>query len=137
MKFSIYLAGGYVGRDFARDVAGRLQSAEITFPWWDADQTDARAIAKREAQALDDASFLFVLDRDAGTGTSWEFGYWCGVMSRTPGSIDRKPVRIVADDAPRKLDWFGDVFARTAVCKWDAVDVAACIDMYLEARLPR
>jgi hypothetical protein len=128
MKLPIYLAGGYVAKDFARDVASRLQHAEPTFAWWDSDQTDAVSVAMRERDAIDQAQRMFILDRDAGTGTSWEFGYWCGVHKCQPAEL--MPHRFVPIDGDwtGKLDWFGAPFAVTVAVRWNAQDIAGMID---------
>lgn len=128
MKLPIYLAGGYVAKDFAREVASRLTQAEPTFAWWDSDQTDAVSVATRERDAIDQAHRMFILDRDAGTGTSWEFGYWCGIHKCRPAVL--MPHRFVPIDGDwkGKLDWFGTPFAITVAVRWNAQDIAGMID---------
>lgn len=112
MRLPIYVAGGYPDKTTAEAVSDALEARyEVftTFRWWAVSQGsrgDAIAAARGELGALRRSSQLVLLDARAGTGSSFEFGYFLGHHGR-PGTQARVTWVTMAGDAPPVLDWFG------------------------------
>lgn len=134
---SVYVAGGYPTRSFVGEVAQELYlnaNINITYNWWaNEDKPDNVQIqARHELAAIRWTEIMIVLDRSAGTGTSFEMGYFMG--------LDRGEacVWVTLDQAIPQLQWFGSVldgkeiatkvkFGRLSVPQWDVKTIVSAL----------
>lgn len=102
---TVYVAGGYPKKNLVKDTVyelSQLTKITITFPWWNVtkDEDGVRA-ASYELTALKWSEYLIVLDAHAGTGTSFEMGYFMGL------NRGKMLVWVTLDGNEPKLNWFG------------------------------
>lgn len=134
---SVYVAGGYPSRSFVGEVAQELYlkaNINITYNWWANEDTpdNVKTQARHELAAIRWTEVMIVLDGSAGTGTSFEMGYFMG--------LDRGEacIWVTLDHVTPQLQWFGSVldgkdiatkvkFGRLSVPQWDAKIIASAL----------